>query len=188
MQPALLASSFLLLFVSTTAWAERPECQSSGGKTVCGYHCVSEYGRVACAQTPAGACTASYGRLTCWDPPGDRRDTRRWPPAECISNYGTTVCGYSCVAEYGQIRCAQTPEGVCTAAYGRLTCWEPPRVPRYAGRSASRAECVSQYGRTACGYSCVADYGEIRCAQTPEGVCMAAGGRLTCWEPSQATR
>jgi hypothetical protein len=38
------------------------------------------------------------------------------PPAECKSAYGQTECGYGCVAAYGEVKCAKTPEGRCQAA------------------------------------------------------------------------
>jgi hypothetical protein len=100
---------------------------------------------------------------------------------DCTSAYGTTACGYSCVAAYGEIKCAQTPAGVCTAAYGEVTCWDPPRLGRrHRHRRGPQAECKSAYGTTACGYSCVAAYGEVRCADRPDAVCSAAYGSITC--------
>ena len=183
MRPALLVSA-LILTLSMASWAESPACISNGGSTACGYHCVSNYGQVACARTPAGACAANYGQLTCWDPQGPARVTRHWPAAECLSNYGTTECGYSCVANYGQIRCAKTPAGACTAAWGTLTCWDPPPTTRYSGEYIRRAECLSRYGTTVCGYGCVANYGQIRCAATPAGQCFAMNGTLQCTDDS----
>ncbi len=41
---------------------------------------------------------------------------------ECKSAYGTTACGYGCVAEYGVVKCASQPGGTCQAAYGQVTC------------------------------------------------------------------
>lgn len=112
------------------AWAPGvpvAQCLSNYGQTACGYGCVANYGRVKCAQTPAGVCKAEYGQITCWDPqvwvPGA-------PAAQCVSNYGKTVCGFGCVADYGQVQCAQTPWGRCEARGGRVTCWEPPPGPR----------------------------------------------------------
>ena len=110
------------------------QCKSAYGTTVCGYHCVAAYGEVRCAQTPAGSCTAEYGNVTCWDPSGGtRRWHRRWRDrdrdgdddearSECKSAYGTTVCGYGCVAAYGEVKCASRPGGTCAAAYGEVTC------------------------------------------------------------------
>src|ERR1041385_8012338 len=36
---------------------------------------------------------------------------QQYPQQECKSAYGTTVCGYSCVAAYGEVKCASTPSG-----------------------------------------------------------------------------
>jgi hypothetical protein len=49
------------------------------------------------------------------------------PRARCKSSHGAIACGYGCVAAHGQVKCAQTPHGVCKAAYGKITCWDPPR-------------------------------------------------------------
>ena len=102
-----------------------PQCTSAYGETVCGFSCVAAYGEIKCADTPAGVCQAAYGEITCWDPParhGRWRRHRRGPQAECKSAYGTTACGFSCVAAYGEVRCAQHERAVCTAAYGQVTC------------------------------------------------------------------
>jgi hypothetical protein len=94
---------------------------------------------------------------------------------QCLSEYGTTVCGYGCAAGFGAVKCASQPGGVCGAGYGRVTCFEPTTyVPGV------RAECKSDYGTTQCGYGCVAAYGVVRCAQQPGGVCHAAYGSVTC--------
>ena len=41
---------------------------------------------------------------------------------ECKSAFGTTACGYSCVAAFGEVKCASEPDGVCTAAFGQVVC------------------------------------------------------------------
>lgn len=99
----------------------------------------------------------------------------------CRTEYGKTRCGYHCRAEYGQLRCAQTPQGQCASAYGQVICWDPPR----GARGWPQARCKSEYGMTACGYNCVSGYGVVRCAQTPQGVCRAETGKVTCWDPQR---
>lgn len=119
------------------------------------------------------------------------------PPAECKSAYGKTECGYGCIAAYGDVRCARTPEGRCQAAYGEITCWDPvddappmpPRPrPHEPRESRNGADCKSAYGKTACGYACEAAYGDLQCAATPLGVCHAAYGKITCWDPPRWVR
>jgi hypothetical protein len=113
------------------------------------------------------------------------------PGAACKSAFGKTACGYGCVAAYGDVKCAQTPEGRCQVAYGEITCWDPERdrpEPYRAPRPPERgpwppADCQSAFGKTACGYDCKAAFGELRCAKTPHGVCHAAFGKLVCWDP-----
>lgn len=107
----------LVLFASAPAFADEPECKSDYGVTVCGYHCVADYGQVKCAQTPEGLCHADYGQVVCWDPP--ERTYRR---AQCISDYGQISCGYGCVADYGRVACASSPEDRCFAEDGRVVC------------------------------------------------------------------
>lgn len=95
----------------------------------------------------------------------------------CITNYGRTVCGYDCKADYGEVKCAQTPNGACTSNYGQVYCWDPPMHVH------QKAECISNYGQIACGYHCIANYGEVKCAKTPDGICTANQGTVTCWDP-----
>lgn len=101
--------------------------------------------------------------------------------AECISGYGKTACGYSCIAAYGTVRCAATPAGTCESAYGKVACWDPPRwvFSRYRGR-VPKAECESAYGQIACGYHCESAYGQVACASSPAGRCVAAYGEVVC--------
>jgi hypothetical protein len=104
-----------------------------------------------------------------------------YPQQECKSAYGTTACGFGCIAAYGEVKCAVQPGGACTAAYGQVTCWEPAPQTMYGGYGAALAsECKSAYGTTVCGYGCVAAYGTVRCAQQPGGACAAAYGEVTC--------
>ena len=175
-----------LLFWGTPALADpAPSCASAYGKTACGFHCVAEYGQIQCAKTPEGRCQAAYGKVTCWDPPpaerhrGHHREReageseahpgshRPRAAASCKSAYGKTECGYHCVAKYGKVACAATPEGACAAAYGKVTCWDPPRQRPRPRRETPRASCLAAYGQIACGYDCTAAYGKVRCATTP---------------------
>ena len=48
--------------------------------------------------------------------------------------------------------------------------------------------CLNQYGKTACGYQCLAAHGEVACANTPDGICNADGGTVTCWDPPESVR
>jgi hypothetical protein len=129
----------LTLLVATVASADpghetpRAECRTAYGATACGYHCEAAYGQVRCARTAAGVCAAAYGQVTCWDPPRSSR-RERGARAQCLPAYGTVACGYGCVAAYGEVRCAATPQGTCSAAYGQVTCWDPePRRRRGRG-------------------------------------------------------
>lgn len=108
-------------------------------------------------------------------------DAQPYPRQECKSAYGTTACGYGCVAAYGEVKCASQPGGTCRAAYGQVSCWEPRAQQRPYGYVVTQpSECKSAYGTTACGYGCVAAYGEVKCASQPGGVCEAAYGQVTC--------
>ena len=108
-------------------------------------------------------------------------------PPQCLHSYGKTACGYGCKASDRQVRCAQTPQGVCSAGSGILACWDPPPlVKTIFGRHAPRPSCVTSSGQTACGYHCVANYDQVQCAQTPFGACRANEGKVACWDPPAA--
>lgn len=118
-----VAVALFCIFTSATTLAdEDAACVTEYGRTVCGYHCIAEYGQIRCAKTEAGVCLAEYGQIVCWDPPSSRRRSARRRRAECLAEYGRVVCGYGCVAEYGQVKCAQTPRGRCFAGNGQVVC------------------------------------------------------------------
>jgi hypothetical protein len=109
------------------------------------------------------------------------------PDPQCLHSAGRTACGYGCKASDNQVRCAQTPQGVCHVGSGIVACWDPPPlVKTVLGRSAPRPSCVTSYGQTACGYHCVANYDQVQCAQTPFGACRANEGKVACWDPPAA--
>jgi hypothetical protein len=87
----------------------------------------------------------------------------------------------------GQVRCSQTPEGVCSVSSGIVACWDPPAVMRtvFDGRPPA-GHCVTNYGQTACGYVCETNSDRAQCAQTPFGVCGNIEGRIACWDPPAA--
>lgn len=174
----------------------KARCHAAYGKVSCGYGCVEGFGEVRCAATPQGRCVSDGGKVTCWDPPGAVAvaPSTAWPQADCRTAYGSTVCGYDCVAAFGTVKCAQTPYGACMEAYGQVTCWDPDAAtrgghapqPEHGGRSGvplSKATCEAAYGEIACGYGCAQGYGEVKCAATPQGRCMAGGGAVSCWDP-----
>jgi hypothetical protein len=115
-----------LLLALVAGQTPSPQCLSAHGETACGYDCLSSYGQLKCAQTPSGICRAAYGEVVCWDPPSDCEEESA-PPAECLSNYGKTACGWGCLASHGEVRCSQVPGGICVAQFGTITCVEPPR-------------------------------------------------------------
>jgi len=108
--------------------------------------------------------------------------------AECKSGFGTTQCGYHCVAAFGQVRCASSPMGACLAAYGNVVCWDPPMAMGRHRQAGPAAQCLAAYGAIACGYRCVSAYGRVRCASSPMGNCLAAYGEVACWDPPLAAR
>lgn len=174
------------LLVLSLSQLPAQKCVSASGVTKCGYACTAGGGEVKCAATPLGACVSAYGEVTCWDPSAAvlRAATQRTAPAQCVAASGKVACGWSCVAHAGEVRCAQTPGGVCAGNGGQIVCSEAVAQPRYDDRPRYRdvpqQECLSKYGKTVCGYGCVAGYGEVKCATRPGGVCQAAYGEITC--------
>jgi len=109
------------------------------------------------------------------------------PDPQCLHSWGKTACGYACRASDSQVRCAQTPQGVCNVGSGIVACWDPPPlVKAVLGRHAPRPSCVTSFGQTACGYHCVANYDQVQCSQTPFGACRANDGKVACWDPPAA--
>jgi hypothetical protein len=104
--------------------------------------------------------------------------------ADCLTSSGKTACGFHCVTGEGQVRCSQTPEGVCTVSSGIVACWDPPALLRRVFTDGvPRPDCVTTYGQTACGYSCDTNSDRALCTQTPFGACAEAEGRIACWDP-----
>ena len=102
---------------------------------------------------------------------------------ECLTSSGQTACGFHCISAESQVRCAQTPDGVCNYSSGVVACWDPPALLRLVYPTVPPPSCVTNGGQTACGYQCIAAYDQVQCAQTPFGACRANGGRLVCWDP-----
>jgi hypothetical protein len=48
---------------------------------------------------------------------------------------------------------------------------------------ADDTECKTAYGKTACGFHCTAGFSDVQCSETYEGACLAAFGRVMCWDP-----
>lgn len=153
-----------------------PSCLTAFGQTACGYACAASGGEVKCAATPAGVCHGTASGVTCFDPP---EGGWRHPQAACLVSEGVVACGYGCQAVGADVKCAQTPQGLCIADFGRVDCWDPV-VAVAAGVEAPPAECLRDYGALACGWGCVADLGQVRCSQVPGGRCRADFGRLVC--------
>lgn len=104
---------------------------------------------------------------------------------DCLTSSNQTACGYHCLGANGEVRCAQTPQGVCAFSSGVLACWDPPPLLRrvYAHGAVPEPACVTNNGQTACGYQCVVSSDQAQCAQTPFGACRVNAGRVVCWDP-----
>lgn len=159
--------------------------QSEGGET-CGYVCERNFGQTRCTRTPFGRCTSQFGQVVCWDPPpgliallGD--DV---PRPQCIANFGKVACGYHCEAQFGDVKCAQTPYGMCGSQFGKVECFDPPlQSLSLVDGEPPAAQCLANFGQIQCGYGCVGNFGQVRCAQTPLGSCTASHGEVTCIDP-----
>lgn len=112
------------------------------------------------------------------------------PGSRCLTEYGKTACGYDCIARWNDVKCAQTPDGICYAEHEQLVCWDPPVWLRdaYGRAPLPRPRCVSEYGEIVCGYECLARFGKARCARTPDGICFARNDQVTCWDPPPQLR
>ncbi|MCA2982005.1 MAG: hypothetical protein INH41_15880 [Myxococcaceae bacterium] len=163
----------------------KPQCVVMGDAVACGYNCVSDRGRVACARTPAGACEALPDRIVCADPPPEvygvfGKDT---PPMSCVSRGWVGVCGYHCVDAAGALGCTQTPFGVCDLSLMRPVCRDPDQHVICAyGEETPRPTCATLGDRVACGYNCTT-FGGVACARTPAGRCDTQASAPVCFDP-----
>ncbi len=105
-----------------------PQCIANFGDVACGYGCVAGAGQVQCAQTPYGVCAFNFGKLVCFDPPLQALSLVEGepPPSQCLSGFEQLACGYGCAANFGHVKCAQTPVGRCVAQGGQVVCVDPP--------------------------------------------------------------
>ncbi len=105
----------------------KSECVSAGANTACGYDCKTAGANVQCAKTPDGACIAVGAKIFCWDPP---HPTHR--KAQCISAGINMACGYDCKSAGANVKCANTPDGICTVKGAQINCWDPqPQAQQY---------------------------------------------------------
>lgn len=164
----------------------KPECQSVDGAVACGYNCVTQPGRVKCAQSPAGVCRSRGGELECFDPSAVvfavyGKDT---PRAECHSNAVETTCGYGCMKSSEGMRCARTPAGVCKVAGSNVTCFDPPPAALCAWkRELPAPQCKNSERGPVCGYACATAFTQSACASTPDGVCKVFDSEVHCFDP-----
>jgi hypothetical protein len=162
-------------------------CITVGGQRVCGYSCVDNGSRGACAKTELGVCAKNGSNITCFDPPTWLFAVWSSPPKpSCVTDATTIACGYDCKRQSGQALCAQTPKGVCVNTSNQLKCFDPPpEVYGALGSNVPAPSCVVREGRVACGYGCITGNGVPMCAQTPFGVCAEDGSVPQCFDPSK---
>jgi hypothetical protein len=184
-----LASVLTLALLSSAPPApdsKGPTCRSVDGQVACGYTCKSDGLRVQCAKTPWGRCQVVEGQAVCFDPPAYivRIYGDALPEPECKTIDGVVACGYQCATQFGKVKCARTPAGMCMGRNDEVVCFDPPpEVYAIYGRDTPRVECRSQGLDTACGYKCTSGAGKLACARTPLGVCKSENTRLACFDP-----
>jgi hypothetical protein len=107
------------------------------------------------------------------------------PKPECRTSGMNVACGFQCRAELDQVKCAQTPQGLCQRVEQQLVCWDPPEEARlHGGDALKKATCKAKYRDVSCGYACVTSPNHLACAQTPWGVCATRFDRVECWDPA----
>ena len=157
---------FLALVALAVLAQPAQKCVTVSGTRSCGYDCVDNGVRGACAQTQAGVCSKNSTQVMCFDP--GLFLTAVWggavPRPACESAGSTIACGYDCKKEGGRVACAATPSGVCTAQYGSITCFDPPpEVYGVFGKSVPAPACKAQDGQVACGYNCLGSNNQLAC-------------------------
>lgn len=108
------------------------------------------------------------------------------PAAECRTSGMNVACGFHCRAELDEVKCAQTPQGLCTRLERQLVCWDPPEEVRLHFSGEAAPVCKTKYREVACGYACLTSPNRVACAQTPFGVCATRFDQVQCWDPSAA--
>ncbi|MCP3058490.1 hypothetical protein LXT21_06880 [Myxococcus sp. K38C18041901] len=163
-----------------------PECKAIDGAVACGYHCVTQPGRVKCAKSPAGVCKARGGEVECFDPPAVVFAVygKETPRADCRSNGVELTCGYNCLNASEGVRCTRTPAGVCKISSGRITCFDPSPAALCTWKRAMPApECRNTETGPACGYACTTAFSKSACASTPSGICKVFDSEVHCFDP-----
>jgi hypothetical protein len=70
--------------------------------------------------------------MVCNDPrPEDfRRPPEDLPAMECTHAYDRIGCGYACEYGRGEVKCARSPDGMCSLdPSGAVVCFDPPPPP-----------------------------------------------------------
>ncbi|HEX8822287.1 MAG TPA: hypothetical protein VF794_20340 [Archangium sp.] len=181
-----LVSVMTLVLLSAAPDPQGPTCRSIDSHVACGYQCKSDGQRVRCAQTPQGRCQVVDGQAVCFDPPAHivRLYGDALPEPECKTIDGQVACGYQCATQFGKVKCARTPAGMCAGRSDEIVCFDPPpEVYAVYGRDTPKAECRGNGPELACGYKCTLGAGKVACSKTPLGVCRSDGLRLTCFDP-----
>lgn len=165
-----------------------PKCLTDGSAIACGYNCVNQLGKVACASTPAGACKARPdNQIVCADPPPEVYGVfgSKAPPMSCRIRLQEVACGYNCTDSGGQLACTKTPMGTCDTQLGPPTCVDPDKFVICAGGAQTKPpKCQLQGTTLACGYNCTTAGSAVACAKTPQGSCDTGGpGGPTCFDP-----
>jgi len=108
----------------------RPECKAIGTEVACGFNCLVAQGKVVCMRTPYGTCQEHFGELKCWDPPESviHEFGAELPRPTCLTASTAIACGYDCVSNRTEVKCAATPRGRCEKNDFRLQCFDPPSL------------------------------------------------------------
>ena len=163
-----------------------PECKAIDGRVACGYRCATQAGKVRCARTPAGNCSARNDAVVCIDPPPEvyavyGTDT---PRVECKGLGDAQACGYNCTTGAGRVACSKTPMGVCKSDGMLLNCFDPPPAAFCSwGKSLPPLQCQLNDNQPICGYNCTKAYSKVACSATPKGLCKVFDSEVSCFDP-----
>lgn len=106
---------------------------------------------------------------------------------ECLTSSGVTACGFHCISAESQVRCAQTPDGVCSSSSGVVACWDPPiDTPAVAYDPAAERACLAGSDGRVCGFRCLATARATGCGAERRDVCRVDGEsrRVVCASPN----
>lgn len=93
--------------------------------------------------------------------------SRRPAGYECKNSFGKEICGYHCVEQGTNVRCAPTPDQRCIAGgFGNIACGYNCAKSNSTVKCAQRRRdncAADNFGNVKCGRNCRLEFGNLKC-------------------------